>query len=188
MFVLQALTCSSWSCSYWAHLARTHVHQRMNGRTDCCCDAPSLARISVFTLAFRSPPPAHHTTLQETSICFLCVSSPLPNLPPATNRPRLPAPRPLVDFFPHCFRDIISKANLANNSIHSLPIDVEAAWGRPDAATGKLDPSTVGSPRTVEVLIRGNPIAEGKAEEGDAPPASGSAGAGNDGAMMDEAQ
>lgn len=38
-------------------------------------------------------------------------------------------------------------------------MDVEAAWGRPDAPTGKLDPDTVGSPRKVEVVIRGNPIA-----------------------------
>eukprot|EP00752_Nemacystus_decipiens_P006856 g6158.t1 len=53
----------------------------------------------------------------------------------------------------------LKKANLANNSIFSLPVDVEAAWGRPDAATGKLDPDTVGSPRKVEVVIRGNPIA-----------------------------
>ena len=36
---------------------------------------------------------------------------------------------------------------------------MEAAWGRPDAPTGKLDPDTVGSPRKVEVVIRGNPIA-----------------------------
>lgn len=39
-------------------------------------------------------------------------------------------------------------------------MDVEAAWGRPDVATGKLDPDAVGSPRKVEVLVRGNPVAE----------------------------
>ena len=38
-------------------------------------------------------------------------------------------------------------------------MDVEAAWGRPDLATGKLDPDTVGSPRKVEVVVRGNPVA-----------------------------
>eukprot|EP00904_Undaria_pinnatifida_P004218 jgi/Undpi1/13798/HiC_scaffold_9.g03449.m1 len=80
----------------------------------------------------------------------------------------------------------LKKANLANNSIHSLPIDVEAAWGRPDAATGKLDPKAVGSPRTVEVLIRGNPIAEAKGEA-DAPPPSSSIDNDKPGAM-DEAQ
>ncbi len=52
------------------------------------------------------------------------------------------------------------QANLANNSMFSFPVDVEAAWGRPDVATGKLDPDAVGSPRKVEVVVRGNPVAE----------------------------
>ncbi|CAM9780683.1 unnamed protein product [Pylaiella littoralis] len=60
----------------------------------------------------------------------------------------------------------LKKANLANNSIFTLPVDVEAAWGRPDASTGKLDPDSVGSPRKVEVVIRGNPVADPKRANG----------------------
>ncbi|CAM9669490.1 unnamed protein product [Scytosiphon promiscuus] len=77
----------------------------------------------------------------------------------------------------------LKKANLANNRISFLPVDVEAAWGRADAVTGKLDPDTVGSPRKVDVVIRGNPIAEPKKADG-----SGSGGAGQTAAAMDETQ
>ncbi|CAM9936286.1 unnamed protein product [Ascophyllum nodosum] len=52
----------------------------------------------------------------------------------------------------------LKKANFANNSIHSVAIEIEAAWGRVDFATGKLVPESVGSPRTVEVVVRGNPM------------------------------
>lgn len=68
-------------------------------------------------------------------------------------------------------------------------MDVEAAWGRPDASTGKLDPDAVGSPRKVEVVVRGNPIAaEPKKADG------GKSGSGSEGAgavvaaAMDETQ
>lgn len=61
------------------------------------------------------------------------------------------------------------KANFSNNSIHSLPEDLEAAWGRPDVLSGKLDPSTVGSPNQAEILVRGNPLADGKATAKEAP-------------------
>lgn len=37
---------------------------------------------------------------------------------------------------------------------------MEAAWGRADPVSGKLDPSTVDSPRKTEVIIRGNPVAD----------------------------
>ena len=97
------VSCSGRPC--WAHLAR--IHKRMDARTDCCCycDAPSLARISIFTCAFRSPRPPHDTTLQETSTrTFFMSFLPLPitpsdDQPPATARPPV---RPSI-FFPAVF-------------------------------------------------------------------------------------
>lgn len=50
--------------------------------------------------------------------------------------------------------------------------------------TGKLDPETVGSPRTVEVVVRGNPIAEANKAD-DAEVANGGTGAA---VAMDETQ
>lgn len=81
----------------------------------------------------------------------------------------------------------LEQANLANNSIYSLPIDLEAAWGRPNFVTGKLDPETVGSPRITEVVVRGNPIAEAPAKVDSADGVS-SEGQGKDALSMDETQ
>lgn len=55
-----------------------------------------------------------------------------------------------------------SQANFANNSTAYLPVDLEAAWGRANVLTGKLDPSTVGSPNKADVIVRGNPFADAK--------------------------
>lgn len=50
--------------------------------------------------------------------------------------------------------------NLSNNAIVTLPERLEAAWGRVDVLTGKLDPDTIGSPLKAEVIVRGNPFAD----------------------------
>lgn len=55
------------------------------------------------------------------------------------------------------------KANFSNNDLHSLPEDLEAAWGKADPMTGKLDPGLVGSPRTTEVVVRGTPLQKANA-------------------------
>lgn len=60
------------------------------------------------------------------------------------------------------FCSVSRKANFANNSIHTIPIEIEAVWGPVDLVTGKLVPEKVGSPRTVEVVVRGNPFADAK--------------------------
>lgn len=37
---------------------------------------------------------------------------------------------------------------------------MEAAWGRVDVLTGKLDPDSVGSPLKAEIIVRGNPFVD----------------------------
>lgn len=59
----------------------------------------------------------------------------------------------------------VCQVNLSNNDIASLPERLEAAWGRVDVLTGKLDPDTVGSPFKAEVVVRGNPFADATANK-----------------------
>lgn len=82
------------------------------------------------------------------------------------------------------------KANFANNSIHAIPIEIEAAWGPVDLVTGKLAPEKVGSPRTVEVVVRGNPFADAKKRNVNGEPGErvNNAGEENVPAAMDETQ